>query len=861
MSRAARFLLIAALCLLGIVPSAFAQNPGQTSGCPLVTQPQIVSVTSYTLSTNDKCTLVVFTNPGNITITLPAPGLIFPPGWAASVLPINGGTITFTGAPDDAGKVHKINQQTSLPMTPAGTGADLLVMQDSNWWARGTGGGAGGNIVGPLSSTSADIACWNNALGTLLKDCGFVQSQAAPTAGTAAINTLITAAISGGFAGLQLSGESYAVASATTGADGSAVALLLSGLPANTNFTLDGRGSTLSLSAADIANFANIIQVQSAGANSTVTLKDLTLQYASPPFAQATLTSTTACVANANGVATFQMLSGFAPTFTHAVRVDDYNPTTGLFIVDALQFASQASAGAFVNTGGGSYTLAVNGSAQCTELAAMTNGHSYTILSQQFGNECVNVYHAANIVLDNVRVINCAGTGFQFNGAQDITFRNGTGTYYGGSGARLTANGNCIAINYASGIVTADATTRMLGCDDDGFFAGVPVINITTVTSVTNITLTGLPYVLVGDTLQFVDGNGVFKGTAVISGITISGGNTVVTLTSPGAPATPTTSWFVYDASQAPSSCKIDGLYGNNPTRGIFAMCGQTMINSPTVQNTFGGGIVSDYGNTLDGVGPVPTTVTINGPTLTGTNYGNVAPGAITVMGGNNTSNGPATAGQISSVNVNDETCINTASSCLYISAAGNTSFSGIKSTNWNTANAPPTYAQTGSGSLNTNAIALLNDSGVSVGPNQYTDSTGLLRLGTGSNVTFKPGGFNDPATGLISYTPVATCGSGSLTTSTSNGFYLPMGSVTYVTMNLTITNHGSCATSITLSLPVTASQNAMLVGRENVNTGKGLQGFVLSSGTTAAITDMSNGFVMADGDAYSGISGLVPTN
>lgn len=170
-----RFRLLPAVLLLlaFFAAPALAQNPGQIDSCPIVTKPRIISDSSVTLTSSDKCWILVLTNSGSITVNLPAPGLMFPPGWAAYVLPINGGTVTFAGLPDQAGNLHKINQQNSL-LLAQGIGARVLVMQDSNWWAVPQGGisATQSGVNGPNSSTSGNAACWNNGAGTLLKDCG-----------------------------------------------------------------------------------------------------------------------------------------------------------------------------------------------------------------------------------------------------------------------------------------------------------------------------------------------------------------------------------------------------------------------------------------------------------------------------------------------------------------------------------------------------------------------------------------------------------------------------------------------------------------------------------------------------------------
>lgn len=170
----------AAFLLLGFLfaaAPALAQIPGQISPCPVNTTPRIISAATVTLSSADKCQNLILTNSGAITVQLPAPGLIFSPGWSATLLPLNGGQITFTGLPDQAGAVHKINQQTSLAL-PAGIGGGLMVMQDMNWWASEGGGSSIGNLP-HFSSNSALQAQITTSYTAVVRD-GFASAGDSP---------------------------------------------------------------------------------------------------------------------------------------------------------------------------------------------------------------------------------------------------------------------------------------------------------------------------------------------------------------------------------------------------------------------------------------------------------------------------------------------------------------------------------------------------------------------------------------------------------------------------------------------------------------------------------------------------------
>lgn len=151
-------LLAAFFLAVGLFAAAPAQAQwtGQASGCPLVSRPKIIADATYLLSTADKCWLLVFTNTGAITVTLPAPGLNFPPSWWATLMPLNGGTITLTGQQDQAGVVHKINLANSLALNPT-VGISLQILEDMNWWGVTLGGAAAPSSCAVFNSST--IGC------------------------------------------------------------------------------------------------------------------------------------------------------------------------------------------------------------------------------------------------------------------------------------------------------------------------------------------------------------------------------------------------------------------------------------------------------------------------------------------------------------------------------------------------------------------------------------------------------------------------------------------------------------------------------------------------------------------------------
>lgn len=95
-------------------------------------------------------------------------------------------------------------------------------------------------------------------------------------------------------------------------------------------------------------------------------------------------------------------------------------------------------------------------------------------------------------------------------------------------------------------------------------------------------------------------------------------------------------------------------------------------------------------------------------------------------------------------------------------------------------------------------------------------------------------------------YTPTIACGTGSITTLGSvTGRYLQRGKTYDVEINIPITTNGTCAATITATLPnsATAIAYAAIVGKEWNATGAGLAGFVAPSGSIFTITNSAGGY------------------
>ena len=526
---------------------------------------------------------------------------------------------------------------------------------------------------------------------------------------TAQINAAIQSAITGGAGGVTFQRGVYNIAKTTVGTDNQPVAILVE---APAGFVLDLNGSTLLLTGADVSSYAHMIRAEN-GSNFTV--ENGTLGYVTPPFVQATLASTTACVANANGSATFTVVTGFtSPAWANVQRILQYNPATALTTTAIID---QPNNRAYTRISGTQFSVAFNGSSDCTALGTMVVSDNYILDNEVFGADGVNILNVEGVTRDNVRVQQAAGLGFRLITGSDLQ-DNRIGCYVQENTAYIqSTNADCDWNDQVRGTATFESV-HCVGMGDDGINVFAFLIHINSVTSVTNITLTGQPHVLVGDTLQFIDANGVLQGTATIAGITV-GSNTQISLNSPGAPSGVSTSYTVYNASDAPNECTVNnGFIGQTRTRGIHLNCAKNKGSGNYVFNTGDSGFFSDYGP-INNQGPVPTTIDFDqSNTLDNTNYLNISPGAAVVEGWNGAGTDTATAGQIGFVNVNP-VVRTTQSSCVYVTAASLVTNAGGFCSGWNAANANPINGMTSCG-LHPAGTAFCNDTTLNNGFTNY---------------------------------------------------------------------------------------------------------------------------------------------
>jgi hypothetical protein len=147
-------------------------------------------------------------------------------------------------------------------------------------------------------------------------------------------------------------------------------------------------------------------------------------------------------------------------------------------------------------------------------------------------------------------------------------------------------------------------------------------------------------------------------------------------------------------------------------------------------------------------------------------------------------------------------------------------------------------------------------------------DASSNLTLNVGNlipNVAGKGVNFtaNTPLAGMTSqllnwyedgtYTPTVTAGVGSITSYSATAKYTRIGRQVTVCFEVTISNNGTGATSLIVTLPFTCGSQASIgVGRENGSTGNILQAYVGASASTAIVLTAIN--------TYPGASGYKPT-
>lgn len=116
---------------------------------------------------------------------------------------------------------------------------------------------------------------------------------------------------------------------------------------------------------------------------------------------------------------------------------------------------------------------------------------------------------------------------------------------------------------------------------------------------------------------------------------------------------------------------------------------------------------------------------------------------------------------------------------------------------------------------------------------------------------------FDEIFPSLIAYSPVVTPGAGSFVNVTASGYYLTRGKLTYVWVQVNLTNIGTGSGILTVTLPKTSVRMCFLAGREAAATGHMLQ-VLTGSGTADCqvyrydnFIPMVNGYVLVFSGFY----------
>ena len=102
-----------------------------------------------------------------------------------------------------------------------------------------------------------------------------------------------------------------------------------------------------------------------------------------------------------------------------------------------------------------------------------------------------------------------------------------------------------------------------------------------------------------------------------------------------------------------------------------------------------------------------------------------------------------------------------------------------------------------------------------------------------------------------MSYTPVVTTTSGTITSYTANGVYKLIGNTCILNVTISITNNGTGAGQFNVTLPIPHRYNGLgsvFYGRETATTGSALIGFAAISATTFSISTTSGAYPAATG-------------
>lgn len=147
-----------------------------------------------------------------------------------------------------------------------------------------------------------------------------------------------------------------------------------------------------------------------------------------------------------------------------------------------------------------------------------------------------------------------------------------------------------------------------------------------------------------------------------------------------------------------------------------------------------------------------------------------------------------------------------------------------------------------------TNATRYLANTGTTNNPawaqvNLANGVTGTLPVANG--------GWGDAGTAWASYTPSLSCTVGTLTSATATGKSKTVGKTTFVSITISITTLGTCATQIIASLPNTTQNITVLVARETTIGNMG-SGSAAAGTTSVGITKYDATFLGGNGQSIT---------
>lgn len=107
-------------------------------------------------------------------------------------------------------------------------------------------------------------------------------------------------------------------------------------------------------------------------------------------------------------------------------------------------------------------------------------------------------------------------------------------------------------------------------------------------------------------------------------------------------------------------------------------------------------------------------------------------------------------------------------------------------------------------------------------------------------------------------YTPTVTSSLGTITTIVTNGAYVKIGDLVFFRAGCLISNNGTGAGSLNFTLPFTAGQSCIVVGRELLVNGHSQTGTISNSSATCPVVKYDNSYPGGTGTAVT-ISGCFP--